>query len=1378
MMKAAKARAWLATMAAVVLMMTACSRDGDAPGGRKSARAGGASACTAPQYVAGTAYQSGQEVSNVGRQFQCWTDEEAPLGPGSWAWCQLQVYNPGLPADSGAVNWPEAWKDLGPCDEGGFEGNRLTVEFAEPETDDSRGAPSGKHPATMSGVLRCGSETVPIRAVWGETLKIDELKRCDYSLVMDVAEGYAPMNAPLMVSFTQEEGEHLSRVVRYRPRVDIAKLRPLPGVKIELFAEGLLQPRQMALGNGVLYVGSGWVGGVFPPPLSKLIYALPLDAGTGKPKGVHVLASGQLEPHGVAYRDGSLFYSTADALYRIPNVDASYDQAKPEQVLKFPGGDTPFPLPPVDVALEWLYWHQKHPLRFNPHDPSDKGLYTAVGIPCNLCMVPADPRYGTILRYDLDSKQATIVARGVRNSLGFDWNPATGDLWFSDNNRQHFPNAEEVNRIANEGEHFGVPYVFGRRSLGFTAEEEKDPRLANDGRWLEGLQLSDIPLGQIEVGRYRPPAFEIASNSAPLGVKFWNGYPQPADAQLLLVATHALGSVDEPGLQLRMLTIKNDQVIHEIPLVDGWLQDRASADLHCIKGGCIGRPVDFLELPDHSLLLSDDVAGAIYRISRYDPSVVPDTELTLRPTAAPSPDIAAERVSGHLIDAAGHKRLFHVAWGSEPMAIKGLAHGDYQVRLNDVGNWIPLKRTNHFTLSAGQSSHAIELGYRERPEHIEVPMTLRAPAKPDGAAGAHWVVKLIDAKDAVREVSVPWGGQTEVVLGYGRHRVIYPYYPTHRPQPSMESVDVNEESEQIELPPMAYVYEGNLGLAVLEDSCSGCHDSKFFDDPNKAHNWDAAGREALVKKIQSMNIEGHCDGVCAGAVSDYLFDTVWSVYLRPQTPFGKRQIRQLTPHEYASSVHDLFDVTINPAKLPADKSAKEFKYPGEADLGILQAEDVKRYYDAALEVAGQVEPQSLGYRKTAEAATFVGELGHKVFRRPMTAPEIERYAALLDQHGLQDMVAGMLLSPHFLYRSELGDDSYGRVNAYKLTPSEVATALSFTFLGTTPSLALLHKAESGGLATPEQIGAEAATMIATERGVEQFVRFIRHYTKTAGDVQEKPGLGGPVIQAMREEQSAFVRHVLLSGESTMTEFFDPRYTFLNQTLALHYGIAGVSGEAMRKVEVDDKRGGLLHQGLTQAATSDYVTTSLVKRGIMIREQLLCREFGAPVEADPETPTFPNRPISTRERWDLVNGEHASSGRCWQCHRFMNDTGASMEHYDAAGRYRLKERAYNHELFPGEVDIDAAGPFVDNVGHGDWAQIQDVRDIAKLIPTNSTALTCMADSYFRYAFGNHSDALTAGTIKQMGDELKSSGSLRKMLHELAISNATLYKKERD
>jgi hypothetical protein len=214
---------------------------------------------------------------------------------------------------------------------------------------------------------------------------------------------------------------------------------------------------------------------------------------------------------------------------------------------------------------------------------------------------------------------------------------------------------------------------------------------------------------------------------------------------------------------------------------------------------------------------------------------------------------------------------------------------------------------------------------------------------------------------------------------------------------------------------------------------------------------------------------------------------------------------------------------------------------------------------------------------------------------------------------------------------------------------------------------------------------------------------------------------------------------------------------------------------MQKVVVDEKRGGLLHLGLTQAATSDLVSTSLVKRGIMVREQMFCREFGAPVEAQPEGPTLPVRAITTREYWDLVNGEHASNGRCWQCHQFMNDTGAASQNYDAAGRYRTQENAYNYDLYPQIMPIDASGPFITSTG---TEPIKDVRDIARIIPRHPASQFCMADSYFRFVFGTKSDASTSGTVKAIADGLKASGSLADMLRTLGTSKAFTYKTERN
>ena len=1319
-------------------------------------------------------YQQGAWVTNVGHAFECWKDSEAPYGVGSWAWCNQPAYAPGQSA-----NWGDAWKDLGECN-AAPSSNKLELSFSTVTGDvPYKATTQGVGPGgdvTVTGVLRCKGETIPISGKSNTTITVEGLKACNYDIIMDPAQGYLPLTTPNQVKFTQENGEKHQFAVKYRRPLDISQLHRLPGIKVEVFAEGLSQPRQMAMGNKVLYVGSSAIPSyVYEGRIANFIYALPLNA-EGKPTGIYIVASGLEEPHGVVYRDGDLFYSTTGGLYRVRNIDSTYADPKPERVLTFPADDTKAPL----GAGVYRYWHQKHPLKFNPSDPSDKWLYTAVGIPCNLCMIPTDERYGTLLRYNIETGESEILAKGVRNSVGFDWNPSDGKIWFSDNNRQGFPNADEVNRIATSGQHFGVPYVFGRSTPGFTADEFNRPELITP-QLTTGAIVSDKPLSAIKPSDYSPPAYEMGTNTAPLGLKFWKSYPAlMPDVQHLLVAVHGTGSMSEPGMEIRMLGIQNgEKVINQIPLINGWGKSADSIDVYCLTDKCVGRPADFLELADKSLLVSDDVTGVIYRVS-FDAKEwgQAGTVLHLQPTVVPDAHLADQMVSGHLIDPDGRSRLFQVAWGSPDLQIFGLKPGTYEVRLNDVADWIPVTRKTQVTFASNTQAgtkidtqtRAVKLEYRKRPTHVEVEATLKAPAKPASVNDAFWKVTVLSksAGAAPREVQVPWGGQAKEILNYGEYDFIYPYYPKELPEPTKTTVSINEDSNNIELTPITYRAVTDLGQEVLAKTCSTCHSIDYFNDQNKAITWNVAGSDALVKQIMSMPVSGHCDVTCASEISRHLFDVVWAPYLNPAESYGKRQLRLLTPSEYANSVQDLFGVTINTEKLPADKSPKTFKYPGDADHGLLQADDVKSLYDMAWFVANAA---------SANTETLA-DLGHKVFRRPLSNEERTRYQRLKDEHGQTSLIAALLLSPNFLYRSELGVADAQRSGTYTLTPGETATALSFAILGTTPDIALLRKAEQGLLNTPAQISAQVDEMLRSDRGVEQFNRFISYYIKTNRGAQEKPGLSASLVQDMAAEQYRLVREVMTNGNGSFNALFNPGYTFLNQALAEHYGISGVSGNEMRKVTVDDRRGGLLHLGLTQAATSDYQATSLVKRGIMVREQLFCREFGAPVDTMPGEPTFPAKAVTTRERWDLVNGKEASQGRCWQCHQYMNDTGASMEHYDATGRYRTEENAYNYGQYPVKLPINAAGPFVDNTGLIEWAHVQDVRDIARLIPTNNAAQSCMANSYIRFAFGNEPDAGTAGTLNALAEGLKTSGSLTDMIRNLATSNAFLHKKGRE
>ena len=179
---------------------------------------------------------------------------------------------------------------------------------------------------------------------------------------------------------------------------------------------------------------------------------------------------------------------------------------------------------------------------------------------------------------------------------------------------------------------------------------------------------------------------------------------------------------------------------------------------------------------------------------------------------------------------------------------------------------------------------------------------------------------------------------------------------------------------------------------------------------------------------------------------------------------------------------------------------------------------------------------------------------------------------------------------------------------------------------------------------------------------------------------------------MYYEQDRFIHNWLNDDDASFNKLFNPGYTFVNDTLAQHYDIS-VSQSSTHKVNTQSNRGGLLHQGLTQIMNSDFTATSLVKRGKMVRENMLCHSMGVPSGVDPSVIELPNTAITTRERWDFITGPDASEGQCWECHQLMNEPGSSLEQFDAAGRYRTTEQDYNGSAT--QLILDVTGTLRDN-----------------------------------------------------------------------------------
>ncbi len=331
------------------------------------------------------------------------------------------------------------------------------------------------------------------------------------------------------------------------------------GFTISIYADDLTNARTLALGkNNIVYVGTRKEGAV---------YAIQDSNADGFADKQYTIATHLNMPNGVAYKDGNLYVAETNRIIRFDNIDQQLKTPPKPQVI--------YNKLPSDKHHGWKY------LRFGPDDK----LYTAVGAPCNICL-PEKDIYSSLIRLNKDGSEFEILARGIRNSVGFDWQPETGKLFFTDNGRDHLGDdipPDELNSWSQKGQHFGYPYCHGG--------DIADPELANDK----------------ECKEFTAPDWKFRAHIAPLGIQFYTGKAFPERFQnQLFVAQHGSWNRTEPqGYRIALIKFKKGKPISEHGFISGWLTS---------KGDVLGRPTDLLQMPDGSLLIADDTLGVIYRV--------------------------------------------------------------------------------------------------------------------------------------------------------------------------------------------------------------------------------------------------------------------------------------------------------------------------------------------------------------------------------------------------------------------------------------------------------------------------------------------------------------------------------------------------------------------------------------------------------------------------------------------------------------------------------------------------------------------------------------------------------------------------------------------
>jgi glucose/arabinose dehydrogenase len=341
----------------------------------------------------------------------------------------------------------------------------------------------------------------------------------------------------------------------------LAKIKLKPGFKISYFAQKVPNARSLTLGkDGTVYVGTR----------EDKVYALPDRDHNGQADQVIELASGLKQPNGVAYHDGSLYVAEINRILRFDDVAKHLSKHAKYKVV--------YDQLPKDEHHGWKF------IAFGP----DGWLYVPIGMPCNTC--ERSGNYGTLMRMHPDGTGLELFARGIRNTVGFDWSPENHELWFTDNGRDNLGDdvpPDELNHAPKKDMDFGFPYCHGNAIA--------DPEL-NGGK---------------NCSEFTPPALELGPHVASLGMRFYTGRMFPSEFRnQVFIAEHGSWNRSTPlGYRVTLAKKQTDGTLKYETFADGWFQ----------TDGAWGRPVDVLAMPDGALLVSDDKAGAVYRITYSGP---------------------------------------------------------------------------------------------------------------------------------------------------------------------------------------------------------------------------------------------------------------------------------------------------------------------------------------------------------------------------------------------------------------------------------------------------------------------------------------------------------------------------------------------------------------------------------------------------------------------------------------------------------------------------------------------------------------------------------------------------------------------------------------
>lgn len=483
---------------------------------------------------------------------------------------------------------------------------------------------------------------------------------------------------------------------------------------------------------------------------------------------------------------------------------------------------------------------------------------------------------------------------------------------------------------------------------------------------------------------------------------------------------------------------------------------------------------------------------------------------------------------------------------------------------------------------------------------------------------------------------------------------------------------------------------------------------------------------------------------------------------------GRAKVRRLTTLQYANTVRDLLKASTVPTSsfLPDTKEG-----PFDTNTSVPATElAIEKYEQAAVTLASSTNLDAILPCKAASgndacANDFIDRFGLRAYRRPLSSDEQASLRKLYNlgksdsfETGVRLVIEGVLQSPNFLYLFEYPPTNE---DSKVLEPYETATRLSYLFWNSMPDDELFTAAKDGKLSSKEQLVAQAERLLSNERAKATLDAFhtqwmgIDKLEQIEKDPAKYPQYGPALIKAMRTETESFARKVILEGDATVQTLLTANWSAPDDDAVLAIYGAKRGDLANGRLALDSsRRAGLLTQ---PAVLSRWASehASAVYRGILVRENILCDELGAP----PEAVSFELPPNADQLSAQEILREHQNNAACNACHRLMENIGFGLENFDLVGTYRTKV---------GNVSVDASGELVETDVDGKFS---GPRELADKLAQSEQVKSCVAVQWFRYALGRSptdADACSVAAINKAARE--SGGNIRDMLVSLVATDA--------